>query len=289
MGYVDFILNLAGLLLWIKWRSLPFDPFTKRTPATLVGTLRRAAPSRFRRWHLLLAIGVLLGLRALIYWWIGSATHWTGKLDLGIITLTFRSDWFARTLAFSFFSFGLTLGVFYLWLILLSILDRRPAQADPVHRLVRMQLGVIDGWPLWGKIISPFVAISVLWWLASWWLAWLEIIPKLASAAHRFEESFLIGLDSYLVWKYVASYLVWKYVAIALLILHLLNTYIYFGRHPIWNYVNMTAQNLLAPLRKIPLCAGKVDFAPLVGMAVIFFAAELVERGLILLYLRLPF
>ena len=73
MSYVDFILNLAGLLLWIKWRSLPFDPFNKRTPATLVGTLRRAAPSHFRRWHLLAGIGLLLVLRALVYWWIGSA------------------------------------------------------------------------------------------------------------------------------------------------------------------------------------------------------------------------
>ena len=66
MAIVDFILNLAGLLLWIKWRSLPFDPFNKRIPATLVGTLRRAAPSRFRRWHLLAGIALLLVLRALI-------------------------------------------------------------------------------------------------------------------------------------------------------------------------------------------------------------------------------
>ncbi|MEI9963054.1 MAG: hypothetical protein WDM76_18655 [Limisphaerales bacterium] len=89
MGFIDFILNLAGLLLWVNWRSLPFDPFTKRTPATLVGTLRRAAPSRFRRWHLLLAIGALLLLRAVFYWQVGSAAHWTGRLDLGVTTLFF--------------------------------------------------------------------------------------------------------------------------------------------------------------------------------------------------------
>ena len=44
MGLIDFILNLAGLLMWIKWRSTLFDPLNKRTPATLIGTLRRAAP-----------------------------------------------------------------------------------------------------------------------------------------------------------------------------------------------------------------------------------------------------
>jgi uncharacterized protein YggT (Ycf19 family) len=280
MGIVDFILNLAGLLLWIKWRSLPFDPIHKRTPATLVGTLRRAAPSHFRRWHLLAGIGLLLVLRALIYWQIGPAIHWTGRLDLDVITLSFRSDLFARVLLFSVSSFGLMLGIFYLWLVLLSLLNGKSENSGPIHRLVRMPLGGIDGWPRWAKIISPFVATALIWWIASWLFAWLEIIPKPVSAMHRIEECVVIGLSGYLAWKFIAA---------ALLVLHLLNTYIYFGKHPFWNYVNATAQNLLAPLRKIPLRAGKADFAPVVGIAIVFFAAELVQRGLVWLYARLPF
>jgi uncharacterized protein YggT (Ycf19 family) len=280
MGYIDFILNLAGLLLWIKWRSLPFDPIHKRTPATLVGTLRRAAPSHFRRWHLLAGIGLLLVLRAMIYRQIGPALHWTGRLDLGVIALSFRSDLFARMLLFSISSFGLALGIFYLWLLLLSLLNGKSENAGPIHRLVRMPLGGIDGWPRWAKIISPFAATALLWWLASWILSSLEIIPKPVSAMHRIEESLAIGLGSYLAWKFIAA---------ALLVLHLLNTYIYFGKHPFWNYVNATAQVLLSPLRKIPLRAGKVDFAPVVGIVIIFFAAEFAQRGLVWLYARLPF
>jgi uncharacterized protein YggT (Ycf19 family) len=282
MGYLDFILNLAGLLLWINWRLLPFDPFSRRTPATLVGTLRRAAPSRFRRWHLLASLLVLLFLRALIYRWIGPAFSqvWVGKLDLGTTILPFHSDWLARMLAFSFFSFGLMLGVFYLWLLLLSILNRSNAKAEPVHRLVRMQLGMIDGWPRWIKMLLPFTLATLLWWLANWLFVWLAIIPKPVSAAHRLEAAGVIGLGSYLAWKFVA---------VALLVLHLLNTYIYFGRHPFWNYVNVTSQNLLAPLKKIPLCIGKIDFAPLVGIVIIILAAEFAGRGLVLLYARLPF
>src|ERR1700685_3188521 len=134
MGYVDFILNLAGVLLWLNWRSVRFDPLNKRTPATLIGTLRRAAPQRFRRWHLLAALGALLVLRALFYWQIGSAAHWSGKLSLGVITLFFSSDSFVRILLFSFLSFGLTLGIFYLWLLLLSILGG----PEPIHGLVRV-------------------------------------------------------------------------------------------------------------------------------------------------------
>ena len=282
MSIVDFILNLAGLLLWIKWRSLPFDPIHKRVPATLIGTLRRAAPSHFRRWHLLAALGALLVLRAVIYWWIGPAVAqvWVGKLDLVVTLLPFRSDLFDRTLAFSVCSFGLTLGIFYLWLLLLSLLNEKSAAAGPIRQLVRMPLGGIDNWPRWAKIISPFAGTALVWWLASWLLARLEIIPQPISAAHRLEEAVIIGLGSYLVWKFLAA---------ALLVLRLLNTYIYFGKHPFWNYVNPTAQALLAPLQKIPLRVGKADFAPVVGIALVFLAAELLERSLIYLYARLPF
>jgi uncharacterized protein YggT (Ycf19 family) len=280
VGYIDFILNLAALLLWIKWRSLPFDPIHKRMPATLVGTLRRAAPSHFRRWHLLAGIGLLLVLRALIYRQVGPAMHWTGRLDVGVIALSFRSDLLARIFLFSVSSFALALGIFYLWLLLLSLLNGKPENAGPMQRLVRMQLGGIDSWSFWAKIILPFNATILIWWLASWLFAWLEIIPKPISTMHRIEESAVIGLGSYLTWKFVAA---------ALLVLHLLNTYIYFGKHPFWNYVNASAQALLSPLRKIPLRAGKVDFAPVVGIAIVFLAAEFAQRGLVWLYARLPF
>jgi uncharacterized protein YggT (Ycf19 family) len=279
MNIVDFILNLAGLLLWIKWRSLPFDPIHKRTPATLIGTLRRATPSRFRRWHLLAGIALLLALRALLYWQVGPALHWNGRLDLGVIAISLRSDLPGRMLLFSVFSFALALGILLLWLLLLSLLAGRSADIGPAHRVVRVQLGRIDDLPHWVKIVLPLAASALGWWLGSWLLAWLSIIPTPVSTAHRLEESVVIGLGSYLAWKYVAA---------ALLVLHLLNTYIYFGKHPFWSYVNVAARTLLAPLRKIPLRAGRVDFTPVVGITLIFFAAELVQRGLGWLYGRLP-
>jgi len=277
VGIIDFILNLAGLLLWLNWRSLRFDPLGQRTPATLIGTLRRAEPRRLRRWHLPASLGGLLFLRAVLYWQIGSGVGWAaGKLNLGVIELSFRSDHFIPILLFSFFSFGLTLGVFYLWLLLFSILDG----PEPFHRLVRMQLGPIDRWPRWLKFSLPLALAAASWWLASWVLAWLAIVPPPVSAAHRIEESLIIGLGSYLAWKYAAG---------ALLILHLLNSYIYFGKHSFWLYVTAEAQTLLRPLRAVPLRAGKADFAPVVGIVLVFLFAELAERGLAALYARLPF
>jgi len=280
VGLVDFILNLAGLLLWLNWRSLRFDPLGKRTPATLIGTLRRAEPPRMRRWHLLVVLAGLLLLRAGIYWQIGSATKpvWAGTLNLGVVVPAFVSNSFLRMALFSCLSFGVTLGVYYLWLLFLSIVAG--ADPPPFHRLVRMQLGGIDGWPRWLKWCLPPLLTAGCWWLASWPLAGLQVIPPLISPAHRLEEALVIGLGSYLAWKYIAG---------VLLTLHLLNTYIYFGKHPIWDCVNATARNLLAPLHLVPLRVGRVDFAPVVGIVLVFLLAELGGRGLAVLYEKLPF
>jgi len=280
MALIDFILNLAGLLLWLNWRSARFDPLGKRTPATLIGTLRRAEPRRLRRWHSPTALGGLLLLRAVIFWQIGSAAKpvWAGTLDLGVVAPAFVSNSFGRMILFSCSSFGLMLGMFYLWLLLLSILAG--PEPLPFHRLVRMPLGGVDRWGRGVKFLLPLIVTASFWWLASWLLAWLQVIPEPVSPAHRIEESLVIGLGSYLTWKYLIG---------VLLVLHLLNSYIYFGKHPFWGYVNAEARALLSPLRALPLRAGKVDFAPVVGIALVFLAAELAGRGLVLLYGRLPF
>jgi hypothetical protein len=303
MGIINFILNLAGLLLWLNWRSLRFDPLGKRTPATLIGTLRRAEPKRLRRWHLLVALGGMLFLRAVLYWQIGSGVGWAaGSLNLGVIELSFRSDHFLYILLYSLLSFGLTLGAFYLWLLLFSIL----AGPEPFHRLVRLQLGPIDRLPGGIKFFLPLVLVAPTWWLASWLLAWLAVLPQPVSTLHRVEESLVIGLGSYLAWKFAAG---------ALLVLHLLNSYIYFGRHPFWSYVTTEAQTFMRPLRILlrtlwrglifflprawPLRSGKVNLSPtlenaltsllnLLVIVLVFFLAELAERGLRAVYLRLP-
>ena len=274
MGYVDFILNLAGLLLWLNWRSVRFDPLAKRTPATLMGTLRPAAPKKIRRWHLLAFLAGLLFLRAIIYRWI--VPFWIGKLDLGVVALSFRSDWFGGMLVFSFLSFGLMLGIIYVGLIFLSLV----AGPEPIHSVVKIPLGRVDGWSRWVKILLPLFAGALCWWVASWLLVWLQILPPPVSVAQRLEQSLVIGLGGYLIWKFPVG---------GLLALYLLNSYVYFGKNPFWKYVNVTAQKILLPLKRIPLRLGKVDFAPVLGIAGVFFAAEGIGRWLAWAYARLPF
>jgi uncharacterized protein YggT (Ycf19 family) len=222
---------------------------------------------------------VLLLLRAVIYWWIGKETNWSGKLNLGVVVLYFSSGshWLGlyHMMLFSFLSFGVVLGICYVWLLLLSLL----AGPLPVHGLVTIPLGSVDGWPRWAKVILPFFAAAVSWWLASWLLIRLGVVTPVPMAG-RFQQSLLIGSSTYLLWKFPLG---------AILLLHLVNSYIYFGKHPLWNYVNVTAQTILRPLRKIPLQLGKVDFAPLLALAIVLLLAELAARGLNALSVHLPF
>ena len=125
VDYVDFILNLAGLLLWLNWRVSLADPLDKRRRATK----------------------------------IGPAVGWNGKLDLAVATPFFRSNLFSHMVLFSIFSFARMLGIVYLWLLLLSILSG----PEPVHRLVRIPLGRIDRWPRWSKFLLPLLVTALVW------------------------------------------------------------------------------------------------------------------------------
>ncbi len=148
MSLIDLLLNIAGLLLWVSWRYVPFDPINRAKPATLTGTLRRAEPTRVRRWHFLAALLVLLGLRAVFYWWIGGALDWAPGIKLGAIAISFRSDLFGRILLFSFGSFAHTLMVFYLSLIVLWLAGPRNPEADSCSRFIRIQLTPFPKWPV---------------------------------------------------------------------------------------------------------------------------------------------
>ena len=163
-------------------------------------------------------------------------------------------------LVFSFFSFGLTLGIFYLWLLLLSILA---GAGTPIHGWCGCSWAGLTAGRAGQKSFCRSSSRRCL--LVAGQLAAGVAANHAATGFRRrngLKQSLVIGLGSYLVWKFPVG---------ALLVLHLLNSYIYFGKHPFWNYVNATAQTLLAPLRKIPLRAGKVDFAPVVGIAMVFF------------------
>ena len=279
VNLLDLILNIAGLLLWVSWRYLPFDPINRARPATLTGTLRRAEPLRVRRWHFLVALFALLLVRAFFYSWIGGALDWAPGIKLGATAISFRSDLLERILFFSFGSFANTLLIFYLSLIALWLVGPRNPEGDSFQRFIRIQLTPMHRWPAIVVALVPLFATSLTWIAMSPLLARWLIVPRTESWLHLLEQAVALGLGVYPIAKHVIG---------VVLGLHLLNTYVYLGGNPAWNFINATGKRLLQPLKALPLRFGKMDFAPLVGIALVYGLAKLLEFGLQELFARLP-
>src|SRR5438128_2269492 len=146
MGFIDFILNLAGLLLWLNWRAVGFSQRAQQPGVSLIATLKRPEVKDGSRWTSLFGLVGLLLVRALFYRQIGSGVDWTPSLDLGAISLHFRSDYLGRMVLFSGVSFFLMLGTIYSWLLLLSVLNRSVPDSDFFQKLVRLHLGRVERW-----------------------------------------------------------------------------------------------------------------------------------------------
>jgi hypothetical protein len=260
MGLIDFILNLAGVLLWLGWRSIRLDPLVKTTPATLVGTLRRAEPRRLKGWQLLAGLAVLLVLRGTLYQQIGPEAEWTPKLNLFVVVLAFRGNLFLPALLFSVLSFGRTLIIWFFWLLALAVINGRTSAPDPVLRLVRLHLGAVGRWPRLVQAWLPLLAVAVLWMALHPLLVQLGTAGRARSLAHLSGQGLLVG---------TALYLSLQYVLPVLLFVHLIGSYVYLGANPLLEFVNATARNLLAPLDGLPLRVARLDFAPVVGVVLL--------------------
>ncbi|HEU5123504.1 MAG TPA: hypothetical protein VFW05_05505 [Verrucomicrobiae bacterium] len=267
MKLIDFILNLAGLLLWLNWRSHRLDPLTHATPATLVGTIKRTRSTKLSRWNFLLAVAGLIFFRAWFYLKIGSAVDWTPRLHLGAVVLPFPmarngQDFFLAALLFSGLSFLRMVLIFYFWLMLVVIINRRVTNPDPVHKFLLLQLGRAAYWPRWLQLIIPLIASAILWLIFYPLLARLGIINWAQSHWHVAGQSAVAGLSLFFSLKYLLP---------SLLLLHLIESYVYLGNSAFWDFVNTTSRNLLLAQ---PLPAGKLDLIPMLGlilMILIFF------------------
>lgn len=287
MGILDFILNLVGLLLWLSWRAVPMSSLPVAPGAPLLRTLRPAQPDSSWRWRYLVGLAVLVLLRAIIYRQIGAAMSWTPQLRLVVVTLPFRSDLLGRMLLFSVSSFLLTLGIFYLSLMVLSMANRHVPDSDPVQRLVRIHLGWLERLPVWLKFVVMLLVPALLWLALSPLFIQLGMLPPVKSWGHTAQQAAVLALSVLPAWKYII---------IAVLAVHLVNNYVYLGNAPLWNFANATARNLLAPLHWIPLRLGKLDLAPVLAIGVVYAIARLATDGLFgmpawlpALYQKLPF
>jgi uncharacterized protein YggT (Ycf19 family) len=269
VGVIDFILNVAGLLLWLSWRAIRFDPLIRATPATLAGTVRRAEPSRLKRWHFLAALVGLVFVRAIFYWQIGPAVNWTPTLDLGVVALAFPGHLFSTTLLYSTLSFVHVWVIFQFWLIALLVISGPAAKPNPFQKLIALQLGRIAHWPWPAQLLIPGLVTALLWLALYPLLAYAGIIHRSQFIAHIFGQSAVLGLGIYFTLKNLLP---------VFLFLHLVATYIYLGSSPLWEFISSTARKILAPLNRLPLRYGKLDFAPLAGIFLILLLLQVLPN-----------
>jgi uncharacterized protein YggT (Ycf19 family) len=272
MGFVDLLLNLAGLLLWLTWRSFRFDPLVQRVPRTLAGTLKPLRTPKLKGSGFLLSLLGLLVFRAVVYYEIGPAADWTPKLDFGLVVLALRSHFFLTASLFSVLSFLRVLVIFYFWLLILVIFDRTPAEEDSIQRMVRLHLGRIERWPWW---IQLFLAASIVtgsWVLLHPVLVGTAIVPRCQNLGHLVEQGLLVS---------GALFLTLKYLLPVLLFLYFVTSYVYLGASPLWNFVSLRARSILTPLRSLPLRFSKVDLAPLAGVLIILLLLQVAPYAIL--------
>ncbi|MBI3879749.1 MAG: hypothetical protein HY301_06755 [Verrucomicrobia bacterium] len=265
MSFLDAILNLAALLLWVSWRTV--GPVVNTAPVKSLTALLQPTDKSRRVPRLLLFLGALLLVRAVFYWQIGAPLGQTLGLSAGVTTVYFRCDYVGLMLIYSLLSFARTLLIFYLLLLPLSILNRDANDSEPCQRWVRFHLGAFERWPVWLQLTAVVLGIAAAWAALTPMFQALHLVPaaqKSGALALVVEQGFIVG---------VSALLVWKYLIVGLLLLHVLNNYIHFGEQPVWNYVSLTARNFLGLFAGLPLRAGRVDFAPLVVIVVVWLLA----------------
>lgn len=254
MSIVDSILNIVAVLLWFHWCSLRFDPLAGSTARTLAGTLKRAEARKVNNWQTLALLVGLLVLRAWIYWQIGPATSWTARVDVSMIVLAFRSDFFLLALLYSFLSFLRILVVMYFWMAALAVINWS-LEGDSVQRMVRLHLGPVARFPRWILAILPCLGVAFLWISLHPLLVKAGLIAQVKSFGQLVQQGMLVGGSLYLSLKYILP---------AILLVYLLINYVHLGRSPLWDFINHTARNILRPFRVIPHKLGKVDFLPVI-------------------------
>lgn len=279
MHVLDMILNLAGLLIWLNWRSIPW--VLRESPAHVsTRSLRNRSSARFSNRNLyLIGLLLLLLLRPLFYWQVGPSLNWLPTLSLVAIHLPFRSDYLSRMYGFSFLSFGQVLVIFYLCLILLSSVSRNLPENSLFQPWVRRHLGWLDRIPLFCKWAAPYLAGFGFWLIFGPLFIQAGMLDELRSPTHLLQQAVVIGLGGYIAWKLFL--VVW-------LLLHIMNSFVFLGDFAFWSYLNATARNILKPITGLPLRVGRADFAPILAILLIVLLSELLAHSVAFLYQKLP-
>ena len=191
--------------------------------------------------------------------------NWTPKLDLYFVVLTFHGADFLPTLVFSLLSFLRAILVLYFWLLTLAAINRQASASDPFQKMISLQLGRAAHWSWLTQITLPILVTGVLWAAFHPVLVRFGVATRTLSDLHLLGQSLLVGVGLIFSLKQLLP---------AFLLVHLVASYIYLGKSPVLDFASLTARNLLAPLNHLSLRVGKADFAPMLGIVLIWLLLD---------------
>ena len=251
MDWLHGILNLTGLLLWITWRAgtmprpKPRNSFTGPTPSP--GSIFKHS------WIYLTALVALLGLRAVFYHQFGPGLDWIPQLNLLNIFHPFKSDSLPHALAYSVLSFGHWLAALYFCLALLATVQPQSEATGQWREFLKAQFSVLGRLPVFAQWL---LVIAMVFGFRFGEASWIQSLEEVSTPVNHLPLLVLLDLRASV------------YLIMALLALYLLNSYVYFGEQMFWKTVNESGKRLLVPLRILPWESDKVDFAPVVALAI---------------------
>ncbi|MFZ9854612.1 MAG: YggT family protein [Limisphaerales bacterium] len=277
MAFINLLLDLVVLVLGLSVLGIGTRAPTHRA-GTLLGNLKPAESRPTRSWKPVALLVVLLFLRPFLYRILSDVLGEIPSWNAIPASIPFRPDSFLRLLLFSWVSFLWTLIHFLCWVLLLSALSK--ACRDPANwnRFFEELIGPLVRCPLPLSLLLPGLAAGLLWLTLRWPLRMMAIAPAPASTAALLEQSILVGLG---VWVSI------RWLLGGLLLLRLINTYVYLGNNPFWDFVHQIGGIPLLPFRRLPLQIGKLDLSPLLAAAVVFLVAAGVERALVAAYFQI--
>ena len=278
---INLLLNFAGLGLWIGAFAFSRAAARLSRPLTLLSALRPETSAAHGRLVLLGSLMALLVLRAAAYWNFSTPGDRLPSIDFGILSISFRSDLFTDLLAYSVGSFLVFLYLYYLWMLGISLCCRSSGPVDSIENFVNRQLRFLASWHVGWKVFISLVAGAGLWLATGRAL----LVFGIGEIPREWSVSTLLLQSPFVAASFGCSFLLVMAVVLAL---HLISSYVYFGDHAVWPFIDRTAKVYLSPLRRFPLMFGHFDFAPILGILVFWFLNWIGNRGIRWVWEQLP-